>query len=138
MDKGKYLQGFNRILDEREEYLVDRDRGVCDPFLSMGSVSFSKERLWQYNSQGNDILNACKSFLYHFVVEQTLRFPDFAEWCAVNYSSSERVIVSHSTSRILCKIDAKAIRENLNLPDNYLENRESVNESILAEVYKKL
>ena len=50
MDKGKYLQGFNRILDEREEYLVDRDRGVCDPFLSMGSVSVSKERLWQYNS----------------------------------------------------------------------------------------
>ena len=47
MDKGKNLQGFNRILDEREEYLVDKDRGVCDPFLSMGSVSVSKERLWQ-------------------------------------------------------------------------------------------
>ena len=112
------MQGFNRILDEREEYLVDRDRGVCDPFLSVGSVSVSKEILWQYNSQGNDILNACKSFLYHFAIEQTLHFPEFAEWCAVKYSCSERVIVSHSTSRILCKINAKSIRENLNLPDN--------------------
>ena len=93
MDKGKDLQGFSRILDDREEYLVDRDRGVCDPFLSVGIVSVSKERLWQYNSQGNDILNACKSFLYHFVVEQTLHFFEFAEWCAVNYSSSQRVIV---------------------------------------------
>ena len=59
MDKGKDLQGFSCILDDREEYLVDRDRGVCDPFLSVGSVSVIKERLWQYNSQGNDILNDC-------------------------------------------------------------------------------
>ena len=74
--------------------------------------------------------------MYHFAIEQILHFPEFAEWCAVNYSSSERVIVSHSMSRILCKIDARAIRENLNLPDNYPENRESINESVLAEVYK--
>ena len=79
MDKGKDLQGFNRILDDREEYLVDRDRGVNDPFLSVGSVSVIKERLWRYNSQGNDILNSCKTFLYNFAVEQTLPFPKFAE-----------------------------------------------------------
>ena len=136
MDKGKGLQGFNLVLDEREECLVDRDRGVNDPFLSVGSVSVIKERLWRYNSQGNDILNACKSFLYHFAIEQTLPFPEFAEWCAVNYSSTERVVLSHSTSRILCKIDAKAIREILNLPSNYPDSREPVNESILAEVYR--
>ena len=136
MDNEKGLQGFNRILDEREECLVDRDRGVYDPFLYVGSVSVIKEKLWRYNSQGNDILNACNSFLYHFSIEQTLHFHEFVEWCAVNYSSSERVIVSHSTSRILCKIDAKAIRENLNLPNNYPDSREPVNESVLAEVYK--
>ena len=60
MDKGKDLEGFSRILDDREEYLVDRDRGLCDPFLSVGSVSVSKERLWKYNSQCNDVLNSCK------------------------------------------------------------------------------
>ena len=88
MDQGKYLQGFSHILDDTEDYLVDRDRGVCDPFLSVGSVLVSKERLWQYNSQGNDILNACKSFLYYFAVEKTLHFLEFVEWCAVNSSSS--------------------------------------------------
>ena len=66
----------------------------------------------------------------------TLHFPKFVKWCAVNYSSSERFIVSRSTSRILCKIDAKAIREILNFPNNYPDSRESVNESILAEVYR--
>ena len=39
MDKGKDLQGFSHILDNKEEYLVDRDKGVYDPFLSVGSVS---------------------------------------------------------------------------------------------------
>ena len=87
MDKEGELQS-SRVIDDREEYLVDRDRGVCDPFLSVGSVSVSKERLWYYHSQGNDILNVCKSFLYYFTLEQTLQFPEFAEWCAVNYSPS--------------------------------------------------
>ena len=100
--------------------------------MFVGSVSVIKEKLWRYNSQGNDILNACKLFLYHFSIEQTLHFLEFIEWCAINYSSSERVIVSRSTSRILCRIDAKAIREILNFPDNYPNSRESVNESILA------
>ena len=57
MGQGKDVQGFGQVLDDREDYLVDRDRGVCDPFLSIGSVSVSKERLWQYNSEGNDVLN---------------------------------------------------------------------------------
>ena len=136
MEKDKGLEGLNRVLDEREEFMVDRDRGVYDPFLSIGNVSVTKERLWQYNLQGNDILNACKSFLYYFAIEQTLPFPEFAEWCASNYSPSERVIMSRSMSKILCRIDAKTICGFLNFPDNYPNSGESMNESILAEVYK--
>ena len=45
--------------------------------------------------------------------------------------------MSQSTSRILCKVNATVIGENLNLPENYPDYRESVNESILAEFYKK-
>ena len=136
MEKEKGLESLNRFLDEREEFLVDRDRAVYDPLLSKGNVSVIKERLWLYNSQGNDILNACKSFLYYFAIEQTLPFPEFTEWCTSNYSSSERVILSRSTSKILCRIDAKAIHGFLNLPDNYPDSGESVNESVLAEVYR--
>ena len=75
-------------------------------------------------------------FLYHFALEQTLHFLEFAEWCAVNYSPSQRIIVSWSTSKILCKIDASVVRENHSLPESYPVNRESVNESVLAEFSK--
>ena len=46
MEKEKGLEVLNRVLDEREEFMVDRDRSVCDPFLSAGNVSITKERLW--------------------------------------------------------------------------------------------
>ena len=90
-----------RVPDDREEFLVDRHRGICDPLLSTGSVSGSKEKLWSYYSQGNDVLNVCKYFLYHFTLEKTLHFPEFTEWCAVNYSPSQRIIVSRSASKTL-------------------------------------
>ena len=35
-----------KVLDEREEVVVDRERNVCDPIVSVGSVSISKEHLW--------------------------------------------------------------------------------------------
>ena len=136
MDPRREIQVSGQVVDDREEFLVDRHRSVCDPFLSTGSVFGSKEKLWSYYSQGNDILNVCKSFLYYFALEQTLHFPKFAEWCAVNYSPSQRIIVSRSASKILCKIDASVVRENLSLPENYPVNRESVNESVLAEFFK--
>ena len=79
MDQGKGLPISGQVVDDREEFLVDRDRGVCDPFLSIGSMSVNKERLWYYNSQGNDVLNVWKYFLYYFALEQTLHFPEFAE-----------------------------------------------------------
>ena len=119
-----------RVLDEREEVVVDRERNVCDHILSVCSVSVSKEHLWQYNSQGNDILNVCISFLYYFAIEQTLPFPEFVEWCVNNYSSSERVIMSHTTSKILCKVDAKNVRGILSLPDNFPDIYGSLNEQV--------
>ena len=55
MEKESGLGVLCRVLDEREEVVVDRERNVCDPIRSVGSVSVSKERLWQCNLQGNDI-----------------------------------------------------------------------------------
>ena len=113
-------------MDEREEVVVDRERNVCDPVLSVGSVSVSKDHLWQYNLQGNDILNVCSSFLYYFDIEQTLPFPEFVEWCTNSYSSSERVIMSHTMSKIICKVDMKTVRGILSLPDNFPDSCESL------------
>ena len=46
MEREQGLGVLSRVLDEREEFVVDRDRNVCDPFLLVGNVSVSKERLW--------------------------------------------------------------------------------------------
>ena len=79
----------------------------------------------------------CSSFSYYFSIKQTLPYPEFVEWCANSYSSSERVIMSHTTSKILCKVDAKTIRGILILPDNFPDSYESLNEKVLIEMYKK-
>ena len=44
--------------------------------------------------------------------------------------------MSHTTSKILCNIDATAIRGILNLLDSFPDNCESVNEFVLVEMYK--
>ena len=44
--------------------------------------------------------------------------------------------MSHTTSKILCKVDAKAVHGILNLPDNFPDNSESLNESVLVKMYK--
>ena len=119
MEKEQGLGVLCRVLDEREEFVVDRERNVCDPVLSVGNVSVSKEQLWQCNLQGNDIQNIYGSFSYYFAVEQTLPFPEFVEWCVNSYSPSERVIMSHTTSKILCKVDAKIVHGILGLPNNF-------------------
>ena len=46
MEKEQGLGVLCRVLDEREEGVVNRERNVCDPVLSVGSVSVSKEQLW--------------------------------------------------------------------------------------------
>ena len=109
--------------------MVDRERNVCDPVLSVGNVSVSKEQLWQCNLQGNDVLIFYKSFSYYFTIEQTLPFPEFVEWCASSYLPCKRVVMSHTTSNILCKVYAKSIHGILNLPDSFPDNCESLNEA---------
>ena len=46
MDQQSEASVSGRVLDGREEFLVDRHRGVYDPFVSTGSVAGSKDRLW--------------------------------------------------------------------------------------------
>ena len=88
MEKEQGLGVLCRVLDEREEFVVDRERNVHDPILSVGNVSVSKEQLWQCNLQGNDVLNIYSSFSYYFAIEKTLPFPKFVEWCANSYFPS--------------------------------------------------
>ena len=46
MEKESGLGVLCRVLDEREEVVVDEERNVCDPVLSVGTLLVSKEQLW--------------------------------------------------------------------------------------------
>ena len=46
MDKEQSSGILCRVLDEREEVVIDRERNVFDPIMSVCSVSVSKEHLW--------------------------------------------------------------------------------------------
>ena len=43
MEREQGLGVLCRVLDEREEFIVDRERNVYDPVLSVGNVLVSKE-----------------------------------------------------------------------------------------------
>ena len=49
MEREQGLGVLSRVLYDREEFVVNRDRNVCDPVLSVGNVSVSKEQLWKCN-----------------------------------------------------------------------------------------
>ena len=63
MEKDQSSGVLCRVLDEREEAVIDRERNVFYPILSVCSISISKECLWKYRLQGNDVLNVYNSFL---------------------------------------------------------------------------
>ena len=46
MEKEQGLGFLCKVLDERKEFVIDRERNVCDPVLSVGNVSVSREQLW--------------------------------------------------------------------------------------------
>ena len=44
--------------------------------------------------------------------------------------------MSHTTSKILCRVEVKTVRGVFSPPDNFCDSYESLNEKILIELYK--
>ena len=68
MEKGQDSIILYKLLDSKEEVIVDREGNIFDLVLSICSISPSKEWLWEFKTQGNDVLNVVGSFLYHFPI----------------------------------------------------------------------
>ena len=108
-----------KVLDVKEEILFDKEGNIFYPNISVGIVSHSKERFWELNSQGEDVLNVHSSFLYNLYIQHTLHFLEFVEWCVNKYSFTERVIMNSGSTKILCEFNAIVFREVLILPENF-------------------
>ena len=137
MEKGQDSIILYKLLDSKEEVIVDREGNIFDLVLSICSISPSKEWLWEFKTQGNDVLNVVGSLLYHFSIEKTLHFPKFVEWCVNNYSLIERVIMKYSnTTIILYQINARVFCEVLNVPENFSKKPNIICEEAMVRLYK--
>ena len=79
MERGQFYVLLYRVLDEKQEVLINIEGIIFYQILSIGNISHSKEHLLELRSQGRDVLNVCNSFLYYFSIEQTLHFLEFVE-----------------------------------------------------------
>ena len=71
--------------------------------------------------------------MYYFSVEKTMYYPEFVEWCVNNYSPIERVIMSKNTTKILCQVNEKFIRDVQNVPKIFPVNIESLGEETMVQ-----
>ena len=94
-------QGYQKI----EEVFEDKYCEVFATILAINSVDSLKNKLKVLKDQGTDVNRVFCSYFHFFTIEQTLNFPEFVNWCANNYSSSERVIMDVAKSKIICPVN---------------------------------
>ncbi len=75
---------------------MDRFQDVHDPQLSITSVSLPKKHLLALKLEETNTLNSLRTSFLGVSWEQIHRFPEIVHWCALNYFSSERLILDMS------------------------------------------
>ena len=102
-----------------EELFEDRDSEVFDTILLNGWIDTFKKKLKLLKDQGTDIHNVYQNYFHFFTIDQTLDPPEFVDWCANNYSLSEKFIMDITNSKILCPVNYLVIRKTLLVPDEF-------------------
>ena len=93
-----------------EEVFEDNDCESFDTILSISSIDLLENKLKVLKEQGTDVHGIFVSHFHFFSTEQTLNFPKFIDWCACNYSSSERAIMDAAKSKILLCVSPLVIQ----------------------------
>jgi hypothetical protein len=110
------LAKAKKPLSVEEEDLVDRDKDIFDPILSFDSFELHQKAIQNFRDLV-DHYHAWESNLAKFLVPQVYEFPEFMVWCASNYISSKRTIISKIGS-VLIEITPQSIYEMLRWPLN--------------------
>ena len=89
MPQVENVEAQNLEYQKIEELFEDKDAEFLDTILINGHVDTIKEKLNLLKYQGTNIHNVYQSYFHYFTTNQTLRCPDFIDWCANNYSISK-------------------------------------------------
>ena len=79
---------------KEEERFIDEDAEIFDTIMLGEVVEVAKGKLEVLKDQGRDTCGVFKSFFNLFSINQTPHCPEFVEWCAYNFSTSEGVIMN--------------------------------------------
>ena len=128
MTQVEEVESLNLEYQKIEELFEDKDAEVFDTILLNGPIDSVKQKLKLLKDQGTDIHNVHQSYFHYFTTDQTLNCLEFIDWCAINYSSSERLIMDTTISKILCPISPLVVRNTLSVPAEFNQNSKEYNE----------
>ena len=119
-----------------EEVFEGIDCEVFDTILLVVLVYLLKTELKVLIDQGTNVHGGFKSYFQFFCTQQTLSFPEFIDWYACNYSSSERVIMDVSKSKILCYVSTLIIGDTFSIRTAFTELSKYFNEESLVLIQR--
>ena len=79
-----------------EESLMDENAKIFDTILVGETIEVASGKLEVLKDQGSDACGFFKSFFHFFSVNQTPHCPEFVEWCAGNFFTTEGFIMNRS------------------------------------------
>ena len=87
--------------------------------------------------QGNDVNGVCRSFLYLFSIDQTINFIEFIDWCAASYSTSKKVIMDTSRSKVLFPVSPLIIKNTFSIPGEFNDKYKEHNEESIFHCFRE-
>ena len=114
-----------------EEVFEDKVSNIFDTILSNGPIDVVKTKLKLLKDQGTEVHSIFRSYFHYFSTEKTLNFPEFVDWCTCNYSSSERVFMDATKSKIPCLVSPLVIRKIFSVRVELTQASKEYNEEII-------
>ena len=127
MDSGGEIEVQALEYRKIEEVFEDMDSEVFVTMLYFGPINQIKTKIKDFEDQGTYLHGVYRSYFHFLCPEKSLGFPDFVEWCAPNYSSSERVIMDSTKYKILCHVNYLLVYDSLVVPSSFNLSQEYFN-----------
>ena len=137
MDEVEEVETVKLEYQNIEELFEDKDSEIFDTIMLNRPIEAVKNKLKLLKDQGTDIHSVYKSYFHYFSTDQTLICYEFVDWCATNYSSSERVIMDMIKSKILCQVSPLIIRNTLSVPVDFIQKSKEHNEESIVHYFRE-
>ena len=131
------VESMNIEYHKIEELFKDKDSNFFDTILLNGPIEADKKKLELLKDQGIEVHGVFSSYFHCFSIYQTLSFLELVNWCASNYSSSERLIMDATNSKIPCLVINLDIINNLSVLVEFMQVSKEFNEEVIFQDFRE-